>query len=80
MTRPKFFPVSGAVSSFCGYVIIIALLCMFPKNGRVDLAIRLTNSILPLFFFALGGAVFNLFDWIMVMIFDIMKTRRVPNE
>ena len=46
-----------------GYVLIIALLCIFPKYGR-ELAIRLANGIVPLFFFALGGLLLDSTDWI----------------
>jgi len=65
MNEPKSFPVSGTMRSFLGYVLIIALLCVFPKNGRVEMAIRLANAIIPLFFFALGGWIFFSFEGII---------------
>ena len=47
------------VKALMGYVLIIAFLLVFFPVRAHDLAVRLANGIVPLFFLALGGLVFH---------------------
>ena len=49
--------------SLCGYTLIIALLLVFPKNGRVDMAIRLANWMVPLSFLVFGEVLLDVTSW-----------------
>ncbi len=53
------------VRALMGYVIIICLILVFlPKRG-IDLAVQLTNGIVPLFFFVFGSILVESTIWII---------------
>lgn len=56
------------VRGVCGYVIIIASLCVLHvySGYGLELAVRLTNGLVPLFFLALGGILLDSFEWVIL--------------
>ena len=69
------FPVPVLVRGVCGYVIIIALLCVvhvYSGYGQ-ELAVELANGLPYLFFFALGGFILDILDWILFGIISKLK-------
>ena len=60
-----FFPFSDLTRALVGYTLIIALtLIIFPEKGQ-DFAVKLANGIVPLAFFAAGGALLDLLDFVV---------------
>jgi len=47
------------VKALMGYVLIICIFLLVPTTWGVDLAVRLADGIVPLFFLAVGGLVFH---------------------
>jgi len=73
MKDNRFFPLPNLLRALVGYTLIIALtLVIFPQKGQ-PFAIRLANGIVPLAFFALGGALLDLLDFIFSIIFSKLR-------
>ena len=69
----RFFPFSDLTRALVGYTLIIALtLIIFREKGH-EFAVRLANGIVPLAFFALGGALLDLLDFIFSIIFSKLR-------
>jgi len=64
------------VRALMGYVIIIALILVFiPKRG-IDLAVRLANGMVPLFFFVLGSILSESVVFICLKIKNVREERK----
>ena len=67
------------VRGVMGYVLIIALLCIahvYLGYGK-ELAVRLANGLVPLFFLALGGLLLDSMDWI---IFKLKRSNQTAEK